>query len=280
LGQRLEAGLKQEEMKVIDVYRVKNRERNSVLFLCSVALSAFLIGQTANAYQEEVVAQGGTITGVVKFSGIVPLSQTYKVTMGSNPEFCRTIADEKGIIDIAQVRVSSKQTVEDVVVFLQEVERGKAVPKDGPVVTVDQCRFGPRIIGTMADQTLRVVMRDPILHQLRGWEILDKGRLQLFHLANLNEGGEEAVLLKTRRSSIIRLECDQHRFMQSWLLLTANPYVAVTDRHGAFHLTDVPVGNHTVGAWHPALGYQEAKITLRPGRQKNLELTFTSLPQP
>ncbi len=267
-------------MKVIDEYRVKNRERNSVLFLCSVALSAFLIGQTANAYQEEVVAQGGTITGVVKFSGIMPLPQTYKVTMGSNPEFCQTIADEKGVISIPQVRVSSKQTVEDVVVFLQEVERGKTVPKDGPVVTVDQCRFGPRVSGAMAGQTLRVVMRDPIVHQLRGWEILDKGRLQLFQLANLKEGGEESVALKTRRSSMMKLECDQHRFMQGWILLTANPYVAVTDNQGAFQLTDVPVGSHTVGAWHPVLGYQEAKVTLSPGQQKSLELTFTSLPQP
>jgi hypothetical protein len=270
-------------MSVIDGYRVKKRERKYVLLswgVVGLVLWALLIGQTANAYQEEVVAQEGAITGVVKFSGIVPLPKIYKVTMGSNPEFCRTIADEKGVISIAQVRVSSKQKVADVVVFLQEVERGKAVPKEGPVVTVDRCQFGPRVIGAMADQTLRVAMRDPIVHQLRGWEMLDKGRLQLFQLPDLGEGGEAAVPLKTRRSSIIKLECDQHRFMQGWLLLTANPYVAVTDSHGAFQLTDVPAGTHTVGAWHPVLGYQEATVTLSPGQQKSLELTFVSSPQP
>jgi len=267
-------------MKVIDVYRVRKREGKYALLLWGVVVSSLLIGQTAHAYQEEMVAQGGSISGVVKFSGIVPLPQTYKVTMGSNPEFCQTIADEKGVIDIAQVRVSSKQKVADVVVFLQEVDRGKAVSKEGPVVTVDRCQFGPRLIGAMVDQTLRVVMRDPIVHQLRGWEMLDKGRLQLFQLANLKEGGEEAVLLKTRRSSIIKLECDQHRFMEGWLLLTANPYVTVTDSRGAFQLTDIPVGTHTIGAWHPVLGYQEAKVTLSPGQQKNLELTFVSSPQP
>lgn len=270
-------------MSVIDEYRVKKRERKDTLLSwggAGLVLWALLIGQTANAYQEEVVPKGGAITGVVKFSGIVPVPTTYKVTMGSNPEFCQTIADEKGVISIPQVRVSSKQNVADVVVFLQEVERGKAVPKEGPVVTVDRCQFGPQVIGAMADQTLRVAMRDPILHQLRGWEILDKGRLQLFQLANLKEGGEESVALKTRRSSMIKLECDQHRFMQGWILLTANPYVAVTDNQGAFQLTDVPVGSHTVGAWHPVLGYQEAKVTLSPGQQKSLELTFVSSPEP
>jgi hypothetical protein len=249
-------------------------------YVVGVMVWALLMGQSANAYQEEMVTQGGSIAGVVKFSGIVPMPKTYKVTMGSNPEFCQTIADEHGVIRLAQARVSSQQQLADVVIFLQEVDRGKAIPKEGPVVTVDRCRFEPQVIGAMAGQTLRVAMGDPIVHQLRGWEILDKGRLQLFQLPNLEKGGEAAVPLKTRRSSILKLECDQHRFMQGWLLLTANPYVAVTDTHGAFQLTDVPEGTHTVGAWHPVLGYQEARVTLGPGQQKTLELTFMTSSQP
>lgn len=245
-----------------------------------VMVWGLLIGQSADAYQEVVVAEGGSIAGVVKFSGSVPFPKTYKVTMGSDPEFCQAIADEKGMISLPPIRISSKQTLADVVVFLQEVERGKPVPADGPVVVVDRCQFGPHIIGAMTDQTLRIAMRDPIVHQIRGWEILERGRLPLFHLPNLGEGGEADVPLKSRRSSMIKLECDQHRFMQGWLLLTANPYVAVTDRQGAFHLTDVPEGTHTVGAWHPELGYQEAKVTLRPGQQETIELTFVASSEP
>ncbi|PJA79209.1 MAG: hypothetical protein CO149_02130, partial [Nitrospirae bacterium CG_4_9_14_3_um_filter_51_5] len=158
----------------MDSYRVKRRERNNILCLwgmVGVVLWSLLIGRTVNAYQEEVVARGGSIIGVVKFSGIVPPSQVYKVTMGSNPEYCQTIADKNGVIGISQVQVSSKQELADVVVFLQEVERGKPVPKEGPVVTVARCQFQPRVIGAMADQTLRIPMRDPIVHQLRGWEM-------------------------------------------------------------------------------------------------------------
>jgi hypothetical protein len=217
---------------------------------------------------------------VVKFSGVIPPLKTYKVNMGSNPEFCRTIANEQGIIGISQARVSSKQKLADVVVFLQEVERGKAVPKERAVVTVDGCQFGPRVVGIMDGQSLRVAMRDSIVHQIRGWEMLDAGRLPLFQLANLQEGGLESVPMKARRSSIIKLECDQHRFMQGWVLLTANPYVSVTNDHGAFQLMEVPAGTHTVGAWHPVLGYQEAKVTLTAGQQKILELTFKSPSQP
>ncbi|WP_447965777.1 hypothetical protein [Nitrospira sp. Ecomares 2.1] len=259
--------------------RVKGQERNYPflsLIMVGVMWCALMSQQTVHAYQEEEIAGGGIISGVMKFSGIVPSAKTHKVTMGSHPEFCQTISDKNGVIHIPEVRVSSKQRLADVIVFLQEVERGKPVPKEGPVVTVDRCQFAPQVIGAMDEQTLRIAMRDPILHQLRGWEMLDKGRLPLFHLPNLGEGGEATVPLKTRGSSIIKLECDQHRFMQGWLLLAANPYVTVSDDHGVFRLTDVPEGTHTVGAWHPVLGYQEAKVTLSSGRQETLALTWVS----
>ncbi|GJL57616.1 MAG: hypothetical protein NPIRA03_04730 [Nitrospirales bacterium] len=267
----------------MDGYRVKRQKRKCTVlsfFVGGMVLWALLSGKTVGAYQEEVVAGGGAITGVMKFAGIVPTPKTYKVTMGSNPEFCQTIADKKGFIKIPKVRVSSKQHLADVVVFLQEVERGKPFPTEAPILAVDRCQFTPRVIGTLDDHNLRIAMHDSILHQIRGWEMLDNGRLPLFHIPNLREGGETTIPLKARRSSIIKWTCDQHSFMEGWLLLTANPYVTVSDEHGVFQLTDIPAGAHTVGAWHPVLGYQEAKITLSAGGQETLELTFVSSSNP
>lgn len=270
-------------MKVIGIHedqQLKRKNRWLLIFLASAGLWVVACGVPALAYEEELVQENGSIAGTIKFTGTVPSPKTYRVTMGSNPEFCRTIADEKDMISIPPARISSRHEVADVVVFLQEVERGKPIPQKGPVVAVDQCRFEPQVIGAMADHTLQLTMRDPILHQIRGWELLEQGRLPLFHLPDLGEGGEVQVPLKTRRSSIVKLECDQHRFMQGWLLLTANPYVTVTDAQGSFQFKDVPVGTHTVGAWHPELGYQEARVVVPPGQEKFLELAFTSLSQP
>ncbi|WNM57254.1 hypothetical protein [Candidatus Nitrospira allomarina] len=259
--------------------RVNSQKRKYTalsLVLGAVMLWAPLSGGTVSAYQEEEVPGGASISGVMKFTGTIPTPKTYKVTMGSHPEFCQTIADQKGFINIPKVRVSSKRHLADVVVFLQEVDRGKPFPKEEPILAVDRCQFVPRVIGTLADQNLRMVMRDPILHQIRGWEMLDNGRLPLFHISNLGKDGEATLPLNARRSSIIKWTCDQHRFMEGWLLLTANPYVTVSDDQGVFRLTDIPAGTHTVGAWHPVLGYQEAKITLISGGQETLELTFVS----
>ncbi len=242
--------------------------RRGLWNIVGVAVAALpMIGPPLVAgYEAGPVAHGGRISGVITFTGPVPPPDTYTVTMGSDPDYCKTIADAKGQIVAPQALVSGSHAVSETVVFLQEVEKGKPVPETGPLVTIDQCRFGPRLVAGVEGQHVRIAMRDRILHQIRGWEMLGRGRIPFFHLPGLKAGQEHAVPLRIRRSGIVKLECDQHRFMQGWLLVAANPYVAVTGNDGRFELTDVPQGTHVLAAWHPALGYQELKVTLAPGQ--------------
>jgi hypothetical protein len=240
-----------------------------------ISLGLLMFVGTAGAYEETAVEKPASIVGVVKFSGIVPPPQRYRVTMGANPEYCRTIADAEGAILVPQVRVSASQELADVVVFLQELEKGKPTPKEGPRVTVEQCRFGPSVLTGTIGQLLRVSMKDTIVHQIRGWEMVGKSRVPSFFSSGLNPGAEQAFPLHIKRSSILQLSCDQHRFMEGWVLITANPYATVTNEQGRFELTDIPPGTHTIGAWHPVLGYQEGKITLTAGHQTTMTLTLT-----
>jgi len=48
----------------------------------------------------------------------------------------------------------------------------------------------------------------------------------------------------------VRVLCDAHTHMSAWILVHDNPYVAVTDTHGAFRITDVPPGTYRVTLWH------------------------------
>ncbi|GKS59447.1 hypothetical protein YTPLAS18_29740 [Nitrospira sp.] len=234
---------------------------------------------SSHAYEEIPVSDGASVVGVVKFSGVVPDPRRYNVKMGSNPEYCQAIADAQGNVILNQVRVSPKQELADVVVFLQEVEKGKPVPKEGPRVSIDRCRFGPFVSTGPVGQLLTVASEDDILHQVRGWEMVANKRLPVFMSSAMNPGSEQAIPLAIKRSSILQLSCDQHRFMESWILVTVNPYATVTDEQGRFSLADIPPGTHTIGAWHPVLGYQEAKVTLRAGHQTSMTLTLAPASQ-
>lgn len=231
-------------------------------------------------YKEEPVQDGGTISGVVRLEGTAPKPLRFKVTGGSDPDFCKRIADEAGYVTLPQARVTAAREVADVVVFIQEVARGKPIPAQGPVVTIDECRFQPFVAAGVYGEPLRLEMRDAIIHQIRGWEILSKGRLPLFHMPHFSVGQPQSHPLKIRRSSVVKLECDQHRFMQAWVLVAANPYFALTRERGSFRLADVPPGSHTIGAWHPILGYQETTVTLRPGEHKQMTITYPGASSP
>lgn len=253
--------------------------QSGIVTLSVIWLTAGALCEGAMAYESGPIENGASVVGVVRFSGTVPEPQRYKVTMGANPEFCKPIADAKGEVAVPQARVSAAGELADVVVFLQEVDKGKPMPAEGPHVVIEQCRFGTRVMTGMVGQTLRVGTRDSILHQVRGWEMVGKNRLPAFLSSALTPGGEQSVPLQIKRSSILQLSCDQHRFMESWILVTTNPYAVVTDAAGRFSLTDVPPGSHTIGAWHPVFGYQEGKVNLKPGHQTNVTLTLTPPPQ-
>ncbi len=244
-----------------------------------ISLAVGSVYGTAMAYESGPIENGASVVGVVRFSGTMPEPQRYKVTMGANPEFCKPIADAKGEVVVPQARVSAAGELADVVVFLQEVDKGKPIPAEGPRVMIELCQFGTRVMTGMVGQSLRVGTRDSILHQVRGWEMMGKNRIPAFLSSALNPGGEQAVPLQIKRSSILQLSCDQHRFMESWVLVTANPYAVVTDAAGRFSLTDVPPGSHTIGAWHPVFGYQEGKVTLKPGHETSVTLTLTPPPK-
>lgn len=60
----------------------------------------------------------------------------------------------------------------------------------------------------------------------------------------------------------MRLQCDQHEFMQAWFLPVENPYYVKVGDDGTFEIKNVPVGKHKILAWHPITGKIENKVTV------------------
>ena len=243
------------------------------IFLTVSYLLLFTTGFTP-VYEEVDVEHSAILSGTVTLSGPAPPPRRYRVNMGAYPEYCKVIADKNGNIEVAEVRTTNEGFFADVVVFLQEVERGKSRASIGPTLRIDQCQFHPFVTAGAYGQTLQIHMDDAVLHPIRGWEMLTEGRVPLFDFPDLKQGDRKVAELSTKVSSIVKIECDQHRFMQSWILVPANPYFAVTDTTGRFEITDIPAGTHTLGAWHPILGYQETRVTLSPDHHTKVRVTM------
>jgi len=63
---------------------------------------------------------------------------------------------------------------------------------------------------------------------------------------------------------VIRIGCDLHPWMSSYILIKKHPYYALTDSKGSFQLTDVPPGKYELGVWHETLGKKNLKVTVKP----------------
>ncbi|WP_447971835.1 hypothetical protein [Nitrospira sp. M1] len=226
------------------------------------------------AYEEITVNDGAEVSGTVTLSGPVPPPFSFQVTMGAYPEHCQSIADEEGNVLLPRARVSPAYEVADVVVFIQGLEQGKSAPEKIPTLNVNRCQFDQLVMAGMDGSQLRVMMNDSVLHPLRGWEMLSNGRIPLFTFSNLETGEEKSAKLTTRNSGMVKVECDQHRFMQAWILVPLNPYFSTTDETGHFTITNIPAGTYTVSAWHPSLGYLEKTLTLKSGEQQDLGFVY------
>src|SRR6266404_2131736 len=157
-------------------------------------------------YEVTSVSGGGTIAGKVVYQGNVPVK---KIIPTKNKEVCGGPRDEP------QVLVGADKSVEDAVVYLKEVPKGKAWAKQEkpPVLDQEHCHFKPTV-QVIRGGNLEVINSDPVLHNTHGFY----GRRTAFNLALPDKGTRIPVDLS--RPGMVRVECDAH----GWML--AHIYVA------------------------------------------------------
>jgi hypothetical protein len=127
----------------------------------------------ADAYDAVQVADGGTIQGKVTFPGTPPPKR--KVIPTKDREACGSAPR-----DVDQIVLGPDKAVQEAVVYLQKVEKGKAweKPAKPPEINNVKCDFQPHVqVIPVGD--IDIVNSDPVLHNTHGF--LDK--LTVFNVA-------------------------------------------------------------------------------------------------
>ena len=109
---------------------------------------------------------------------------------------------------------------------------------------------------------MHVVNQDDVIHNPHTFEMIGRVRRSLFNIGLPKAGSELTKKLKIRKGNVVKLQCDQHDFMHSWVRVVKNPYWVKVGKDGSYTIADVPPGKYTLVAWHPLLGEQKQKITV------------------
>jgi len=217
--------------------------------LVTVLLAAVAAPLPASGYEVAAVTDGGTIKGKVVYQGTVP---TKKIIPSKDQETCGQMREEPVIV------VGPDKGVQDAVVYLKGVSKGKALSKPAkkPEIVNHKCNFEPHVqafpVGTVV-----VVNSDPVMHNTHAFQ----GKATVFNVALPVKG--QRVEKPLTKPGMTRIECDTHGWMLAWVYAADNPYYAVTAKDGTFSIADVPPGSYTLVAWQESTGEMEVPVTVK-----------------
>jgi hypothetical protein len=211
----------------------------TLLFFMAVACTGRASAQSE--YTTIRVENPGTITGTIKWTGPVP--KIPKLPITKNADICDPNSTKTR--DLERLLIDSDGGVENTVVFLKDITKGKAMdlPEARQRLEQKNCRYIPHIMLVPQNGNLEIKSSDPILHTVHMSGAADYNIPFPFQGQYLPE--------TMHRVGVVNLKCNAgHVWMNSEVLVVKHPYYTVTDEHGFFKLTDVPPGEYEIEAWH------------------------------
>ncbi len=232
--------------------------KNRVLFVGFSVIAAVAFCDSAMAYEAGAVTDGGVISGKIIYTGNVPIK---KIIPTKDAEVCGAPREEP------LITVGADQAVQNAVVYLVEVAKGKAWAPPGklPELNNIKCAFEP-VIQVMPAGMIDVVNKDPVLHNSHGYY----GKRTAFNLAQPIV--DQRIPTELKRAGEVRVDCDAHGWMEGWIYVVGNPYFAITGADGKFSITDVPAGSYKLVAVQPYAGPMELDVTVTAGQAAEMTI--------
>jgi plastocyanin len=125
-------------------------------------------------------------------------------------------------------------------------------------------RFIPELLVIPVGATVSFPNLDPIFHN-----VFSLSKAKLFDLGNYPKDQTRTVTFS--KPGIEFVNCHLHPNMSAAIVITPNRWRTIADRDGRFTLRDVPVGPHTIVAWHKAAGFVKQTATVIPNRGASTE---------
>lgn len=237
--------------------------------VCAAAILGMASVANAAKYSEIDVTDGGSIVGSV--SAGEAQSETKSYTISKDPEICG-----EGTRDVNFVRVNDGM-LQDAVVFLEKVKEGKAFPPELATLTLTQekCEFSPAL-GVISNKgEMTAINSDHTLHNIHVYELIGKARRTVLNVSQPNAGDVVTKEIKVRKGNGLKVECDAHDFMHSFVFVAKNPYYAVVDDNGGFAIGDIPAGKYKITVWHGLLGEVEGgEVEVTASGETKFDLSY------
>jgi plastocyanin len=213
-------------------------------------------------------ATAGSVTGRITFTGQPPKAEILRM---GNDTAC--VASAGPNPQSEAVLVGADGGLKNVFVYVKDTLDGYAFDTPAEAVTLDQkgCVYVPRVFGVRVGQPINILNSDATVHNVHALPMQN----QEFNESQPRQGMRTSRIF-TVPEVMVRFKCDFHGWMAAYVGVMAHPFFAVTDAAGAFSLTGLPPGTYTIDAWHETFGTRSQQVTITPGGQQTIALTFSA----
>jgi len=214
------------------------------------------------------LAQGADITGTITLKGTPPKERD--ITPLKEDATCGKMHSDMPTTHFYVV--SAKGELADVVVSLQGVS-GKSTGASAQPALLDQkgCEYSPQILAVQTGQKITVKNSDPVLHNVHDLPAVagnaEKNEAQMPNGADLSFSFDKP-------EDFLKFKCDVHQWMFAWVSVFDHPFFAVSDKNGAFKISNVPPGKYTLKAAHRKAGATTQEIEVKEGEGAKANFTL------
>jgi plastocyanin len=244
----------------------------SVVALSSVAVIVVAAGmtRTTSAQTGKTVdaATAGMVTGRAVFEGAPPPPEALK---GVNDPACQKAMGDAPTNDT--VVIGANGALKNVFVYVKSgLDPAYSFAVPSTPVQLDQrgCLYVPKVVGVRVGQPLDVLNSDTTVHNVHAVPFdndeFNKGEM----------GGTKITQTFTKPETMVKIKCDVHPWMASYVGVMTHPFFAVSAADGSFSLRSLPPGTYTLAAWHEKFGTKTAQVTIGPKQNQAVTFTFTA----
>src|SRR6266850_3884790 len=199
---------------------------------------------------------GGTIVGHVHYMGATPVNPI--IRMGADPRCNKLYVGKRPTAQTFVVGADGGMA--NVLVNLEGSFPGAPAATAPAVLDQKDCMYQPRVLGARIGQTLQVKNDDATTHNVHSLSMAGND----FNTSQPTKG--MVFEFKLKSGEILRVKCDIHGWMNSYVAILDHPYYSVTGADGSFTIANVPAGKQTVRAWHEVMGPQTQMVDVQAGK--------------
>jgi plastocyanin len=222
-------------------------------------------GQEATQQEETEPAGSAMISGAVQFEGEAPEREELETN--------RECAEIRGNPPLSQnAVVNDNGTLKWVFVYVKEGLGDQSFSTPNASATLDQegCMYRPHVLGVQAGQAITIRNSDPFQHNIHALPETNRP----FNFSQPVEGMENERTFP-QEEVMVRVKCDVHGWMESWIGVVGHPYHSTTGGEGTYGLDNLPAGDYVIEAWHEEYGAKTQEVTVAEEDTTSVDFTFS-----